>query len=254
MASSNSSTGASVADARRYALLTGVATPTDFPLVSIVVPVFEAERHVRESLDSILGQTYPNLEVLVMDDASTDGSAEVAAGFDDPRLQLHRNERNLGQFANVNTGIRLARGELIAIHHADDVYERDLLAEQVRYLEAVPEAGAVFALDSFIGPAGAVFGRVELPAEFRDGRLLRYPEILNGVLRYGNTLLRANSSLVRRDAYRAVGLFDDAYDLRADLEMWLRISRSYPIAIVDHHLVRYRWGHENVSGGAQRTC
>lgn len=229
-----------------------MATPTDLPLVSIVVPVYEAERYVRASLDSIIGQTYPNLEVLVMDDASTDGSPAVAAGFDDPRLRLHRNERNLGQFANVNAGIRLARGELIAVHHADDVYERDLLAEQVSYLGSVPEAGAVFAIDSFIDPAGVVFGRVELPQEFRDGRLLRYPEILNGVLRYGNTFLRASSSLVHRDVYRAVGLFDDAYGLRADLEMWLRISRSYPIAILDRHLVRYRWGHENVSGSYER--
>ncbi len=224
----------------------------DPPLVSVVVPVYQAERYVRESLESIAGQSYPNLEIIVMDDGSTDGSAAIAAAIEDPRLRLHRNERNLGQFENVNAGIRLARGELIAVHHADDVYERGLIAEEVEYLTAKPEAGAVFAIDTFIDPEGVPFGRLELPAEFRGGRLLRYPEILNGVLRYGNTFLRGGTSLVRRDVYRTAGLFDDAHDLRADLEMWLRISRAYPIAIIDRHLVRYRWGHETVSGSYER--
>ena len=65
-------------------------------------------------------------------------------------------------------------------------------------------------------------------------------------------MLRASSSLVRREVYADVGLFDDAYDLRADIEMWLRISRSYPIGIIDRHLFRYRWGHENVSQSYER--
>ena len=134
----------------------------DGPLVSVVVPVHNAAPWVGETLASILAQTYVNLEVIVMDDASTDRSGEIVAAFDDARVRQHRNERNLGQFANVNAGIRVARGELIAICHADDLYERTFLADQVAYLQAAPEVGAVFAKDSFIDPNGRVFGRLEL--------------------------------------------------------------------------------------------
>jgi glycosyltransferase involved in cell wall biosynthesis len=211
-----------------------------------------AGRWVADALESILGQTYSNLDVLVLDDASTDDSAEIVSGFRDPRLRRHRNERNLGQFESVNAGIRLARGDLIAVHHADDVYEPELIAEEVAYLVAEPAAGAVFAIDTFIDPHGVPYGRLELPPEFRGRRPLGHSEVLNGVLRYGNTMLRASSSLVRREVYEKVGLFDDRYDLRADLEMWLRISRSSPIAIIDRHLVRYRWGHDNVSQSYER--
>jgi teichuronic acid biosynthesis glycosyltransferase TuaG len=228
------------------------APPTIRPLVSIVVPVYNAERWVAEALDSILGQTYQDLEVLVLDDASTDGSREVIGSFRDPRLRSLRNASNLGQFENVNAGIRLAKGELVAVHHADDVYEPELIAEEVAYLDEVPAAGAVFALDTFIDPDGVPFGRLELPREFRGRRLLTYAELLNGVLRYGNTILRTSSSLVRRDVYERVGLYDPRYRLRADLDMWLRIARAYPIGLIDRHLFRYRWGHENVSSNYER--
>lgn len=221
-------------------------------LVSVVVPMHEAARWIGQALTSILAQSYEQLEVLVLDDASRDGGAEVVASVDDPRVSLHRHERNVGQFANVNAGIRLARGDMIAVHHADDVYERDLIAAQVAYLDAEPTVGAVFALDTFIDPSGRPFGRLELPSELRGERPLTYPEVLNAVLRYGNTFLRASSSLVRRDVYESVGLFSQAYGLRGDLEMWLRIARAYPVAIIERHLVRYRWGHENVSQGYER--
>ena len=222
------------------------------PLVTVVLPMHNAAQWVGEAIESILSQSYEKLEVLVLDDASTDGGDAVISAFTDRRLQCHRNERNLGQFATVNAGIRMARGDLIAIRHADDVYEPELIAEQVAFFASEPAAGAVFAIDTFIDPTGVPFGRLELPREFRGTRLFSYREILNGVLRYGNTMLRASSSLVRREVYADVGLFDDAYDLRADIEMWLRISRSYPIGIIDRHLFRYRWGHENVSQSYER--
>src|SRR5262245_40453342 len=91
-------------------------------LVSIVVPVYNGARYLRESLDSILGQTYPHTEVLVMDDASTDETPQVLASYGD-RVRVHRQPWNRGIYGNANDGIALARGEYIAVYHGDDVYD-----------------------------------------------------------------------------------------------------------------------------------
>jgi GT2 family glycosyltransferase len=222
------------------------------PLVSVVVPVFNTERYVRESLDSILGQTYTNLEVIVMDDASTDGASDILRAYDDPRLSYIRNERNLGLFANVNEGIRRATGELIAMHHSDDVYDPELLSKQVEFLLRNPEVGAVFAIDVLIDANGRERGRIKLPEELRGREILTYPTVLNGILRYQNVFLRGCQCLIPRRVYEDVGFFDDTYRLRADLDLWLRVSRRYSIGVIEEHLLSYRQGHDNESARYDR--
>lgn len=232
--------------------IAGAREPEARPLVSVVLPVYNGERWLAASLESILAQTYPHLEVLVMDDASTDATGEIAQAFPDDRVRYHRNERNLGQFGNVNAGIACAGGELVALYHADDLFDPVLVEREVDYLVRNPEAGGVFCIDIFIDPDGREFGRLSLPPEFRGGKPLEYREVLNGVLRYGNVFLRGQTSMIRRSVYERVGPFVERYGLRGDLEMWLRIARHAPIGILDQHLVRYRWGHENVSQRYER--
>src|SRR5260370_29460519 len=94
----------------------------DRGLVSIIVPVFNGERYLRESLESVLAQTYPRTEIFVMDDASTDGTAGVVATFGD-RVKYHRQEANRGIYGNANDGIEMADGEFIEIDHAGDLYD-----------------------------------------------------------------------------------------------------------------------------------
>jgi len=217
------------------------------PLVSVVVPVFDAERYLRESLDSILAQTYENIEVIVMDDASSDGSAAILDSYVDGRLRAIRQSVNRGIFDNLNDGIREASGDLIAFFHADDVYHPRIIEREVALLVARPKVGAVFCTDIFIDPDGREFGRLVLPKEIRDAEILRYEDVLNGFLRYQNSFIRGQSSLIRKEVYETVGLFDGTYSLRADLDMWLRIASRYPIAVLDKYLVWYRYGHENSS-------
>jgi glycosyltransferase involved in cell wall biosynthesis len=213
----------------------------------VVVPVFNTIRYAAESIESILAQTYTNIEVILMDDASTDGVSDILRAYADPRVRYVRNERNLGQFANVNAGIGLAAGELIALHHSDDVFDPSLLSKQVAFIARQPDVGAVFAIDVFIDGDGREWGRLELPHELRGRSTLTYPTVLNGILRHQNVFLRGCQCLIPRSVYDDVGLYDDRYDLRADLDMWLRIARRYPLGLIDEHLVGYRSGHENAS-------
>lgn len=217
------------------------------PLVSVVVPVLDGEATLQESLSSILEQHYPRLEVIVMDDGSTDATAEIVASFGD-RVTYHRQPSRRGIYGNANDGIALATGDLIGVFHADDVYLPEMVAREVAWLEAHPEAGAVFCLDVFVDAEGHEFGRLELLPELRGEQPLAYPVVLDALLRHKNVFLRCPTALVRADVYRELGGYRDSeFANTSDIEMWLRISRSYPIGVLDQHLLLYRRGHGSSS-------
>lgn len=224
-------------------------TPDSLPLVSIVVPVFNGEKYLRESLDSIVNQTYPRTQVLVMDDASTDGTATVVAGYGD-RVTYYRQPENKGQFGNVNDGIARADGEYIAVFHADDVYLPSIVEREVAFLQRHRDTGAVFCLDIFIDALGREYGKLSIPAEVRGGCPLEYHVILNALLKYKNVFLVGPSAMVRAAVYRDVGVYrGEEFRIASDLEMWARIARKYPIGILEEHLFRYRHGHGNSTQG-----
>jgi GT2 family glycosyltransferase len=220
------------------------------PLVSVVVPVFDGEPFLRESLESILAQTYPALEVIVMDDASTDASAAIAAevAATDERVRVHAQPANVGQFANVNAGLERARGELVAVYHADDVYEPEIVEREVAFLREHPDAGAVFTLATYIDPAGNEFGRLNrLPPSLGSLELFDYRVVLDAVLRDSSGFLPTPSALVRHDVYSEVGSYATCYGIRGDVDMWLRIASRHPVGLIREHLFRYRVGAHNES-------
>ena len=213
------------------------------PLVSIIVPVFNGEQFLRESLDSIVAQTYPQTEVLVMDDASTDGTQPIVKSYGD-YVRYYRQSITRGIYGNTNDGIGMARGEHIAVYHADDLYHPGIVEREVAFLREHPSAGAVFCQDVFMDLRGVEVGRLELPPEVRGGRPLEFPAIFNALLKYKNRILRCPSSMVRTSVYRDVGRYrDQEFRNTSDLEMWLRIARKYPIGILEEYLLWYRHGH-----------
>jgi glycosyltransferase involved in cell wall biosynthesis len=223
-------------------------------LVSIVVPVFNGERFVVESLDSILAQTYPNIEVIVVDDASTDSTADILAAYGD-RIRVIRQPETRGIYANANTGIEVARGEYIGVFHADDVYLPEMVEREVAWLEAHPNAGAVFSGVSFIDTDGRRFGAPYVqPTEVAHGGPVGYADVLNTLLTYKNRFLACPTALVRARAYRELGGYNqDVFKNTSDLEMWLRIARAnYPLGVLREPLLLYRRGHGSSSERYQR--
>lgn len=217
------------------------------PLVSVIVPSYNGARFLPESLDSILAQSYPNVEIFLLDDASTDETPAVAARYAG-RINYVRQPVNLGQFDNVNDGIARARGDLIAVYHADDVYLPHIVEREVAYLEAYPNVAAVFASDVFVDATGREYGRLTLPPEVRGELPLQYPTILNALLTYKNRFLVGPSAMVRASVYASVGRYrEERYRIASDLEMWMRIARRWPIAVLEDHLMKYRHFHGNAS-------
>jgi glycosyltransferase involved in cell wall biosynthesis len=218
-----------------------------WPLVSVVVPVFNGERYLRQSLDSILAQTYPRLELLVMDDASTDGTAGIISSYKD-RVTPYRQPHNRGQFANVNDGVMRAQGEYIAVYHSDDVYAPTIVEREVTFLQEHPEAGAVFCLALFIDALGRECGSLQVPAEVRGSGPFDYKTILNALLLHKNSFICGPSSMVRASVYQDVGLYrGDEFGIASDLEMWVRIAERRPVGILEEQLFGYRFGHGNLS-------
>jgi len=211
-----------------------VSTP---PLVSIVMPVWNGAPYLRESLDSILAQSYPRTEVIVVDDGSTDETPAILASYGDA-LFCHRREANLGIYPSTWEGIGLARGELVASYHADDIYDPEIVAREVEFLQRFPAAGAVFCADRFIDERGVEYARLELPPEVRGGRPLPFAVLFDAILNYKNRQLRTPSVMLRAAAVRELGGFRNELGAWADLDAWLRVARRHPIGILEEHLFR----------------
>jgi glycosyltransferase involved in cell wall biosynthesis len=223
--------------------------PTDVarPLVSVLVPSYNGAAFLREALDSILAQSYAPIELILLDDASTDDTPAIAAAYGE-RIRYVRQPANLGIYDNVNVGIEHAHGSLIATYHADDIYLPTIVEAQVAYLQAHPAVGAVFCSDIFVDAQGREYGRLALPDELRGERPLDYPLVLNTLLRRKNRFLVCPTAMVRASVHAEVGSYRQArYRNTADLDMWLRIARRHPIAVLESHLMKYRHFHGNSS-------
>lgn len=113
------------------------------PLVSVIMPFFNAEEYILSAVESVCQQTYQNIEIIVVDDASTDSSLGIVKGIADPRIQIIRNETNLGLAASLNKAIAAASGELIARMDADDICLPQRLARQVAFLQQHPSVSVL---------------------------------------------------------------------------------------------------------------
>ena len=214
----------------------------NLPLVCICIPTYNAAATIRETLKSILAQTYRNLVVHVSDNASTDGTLRVVESLADFRVCIHTNAENIEGEGNFNRCIQFAEGKYTAIFHADDTYEPDMVAKQVAYLEANPKVGAVFTAATTIdanGKASRVIGR----SGISNSNIINYdfPLLFKTILRRGNFIV-CPSAMVRTHVYKDEILRwrADLFRYSADLDVWLRIAISHSVAFLNEPLMRYR--------------
>ena len=204
--------------------------------VAIVVPARNAEATIGETLDSVAHQTFADFETVVVDDGSTDRTAEIAASFD-ARFRCLR-EAPRGVSAARNRGVELTSAPFIAFLDADDYWDPTKLERQLEALSIRPEAGVCYAAVTRVGPRGDVVGSA--PAlEYDDptAALLLYSNIVSG---------SCSSAMVRRDSVRAVR-FDPRFSQCADWHYWLRLSLDTGFVAVPQPLVMYRSSGENMS-------
>lgn len=213
------------------------------PLVSICIPTYNSGATLGQTLASIVGQSYPRLEILVVDNASTDNTIEVVRRFDDPRITMHQNATNIGAEGNFNRCIALAGGLYTAIYHADDLYTSQMVAQQVEFLDCHPDAGGVLTEAMVIDGHGREHGAIGFPAELRThgARTVSFVELFSALLRHSNFLV-CPSAMVRTSVYKddIQGWRGQLFGSSADLDIWLRIARRSGLGLLPAKLMKYR--------------
>lgn len=200
------------------------------PLVSVVIPVFNQERFVGEAIESVLNQTYPRVELIVVDDGSTDSTRDVIEQYGGRLVYLH--QANAGASVALNAGIQRARGDLVGWLSSDDVYFPTKVALQVEQFAREPEIGLSYTDFQVIDGRGIVLRTVRSPY-FEDRREFTRRMIL------GN-FVNGSSVLVKRAVLEAVGPFDPELRYHADGNMWLRILKRHGFGHVPQVLLKYR--------------
>ena len=213
---------------------------TTYPLVSVVMPAYNARPFIEEAIRSVLNQDYPNIELVVVDDGSRDGTPEAAEQFD-VRVKVLR-QRNAGPAAARNRGIAAAGGDFIAFLDADDVWFPGKVSMQVQYLQGHPDVGVVFGgfLRWYPQPDGSFLAA---PAPVNLGSPLKLVPGHSGWI-YKDILLDSViciiTAMVRRSVIEKVGTFDESLRTGEDYDFWLRVSRQFRAAEFDRTLAYYR--------------
>lgn len=199
------------------------------PLVSVIMPVYNAERFVGASLKSILGQQYSKLQVVVVNDGSTDGSEDVIRSFDDPRI-VYLSQANGGVSAALNTALKAATGSLIARQDADDISAPERIAKQVQFFQNNPDTVILGSWGSYMAGTAAQDSELVRPttdAAIRFALLFDSPFVSTSVM--------ASAS-----AFAIAGGFDGSERVWDDYDMWSRLVAVGKAANLPERLVQYR--------------
>ncbi len=195
------------------------------PRITILLPVYNGERHIGEAIESALAQTEREFELLIGDDGSTDGTLGVVARYRDPRIRLVQAPRNRGQFPNINALLPHVRTPLLKFLCHDDVLEPGCISAHLRFFDEHPDA--VMSQSQaimFEDPGGRVLGAWPI-----EGPPLVYDRTtaLQLLLFHGCVPGNLSSVCARTEALRRAGGFDETFEIAGDYEMWVRlIDRS----------------------------
>jgi len=211
------------------------------PLVSICIPAYNAEKTIARTLQSLIAQTYRNLEIIVVDNCSTDETASIARSFSDNRIKVYSNEEHLPSAEyNWNRCFRYPTGKYLAVFHADDIYSPDIVSRQVETFKEYPTVVGVFTQGTIIDDNDIPMGTFKLPEEIIGNQPYTYNELLNAVLIHAD-FLPTPSAMIKTGIY--LGCAPVRYDQFAsasDLDIWLRIAKYGEIVILDENLLNYR--------------
>ena len=208
------------------------------PRVTVVMAVYNAERFLEEAVSSILSQSWHDFELIVVDDASTDGSFAVVDRFDDPRIRVIRHQVNQGASLSRNDALSAARGEYIAIMDADDICAPNRLKQQIDFLDAHPQAGLVgCAVYDNIDATGAVLYTSFLP---------EHNEAIQRALMERWCFLHS-SIMFRRSLCGSAGVYRTAFEPAEDHDFVLRLAERAEVHNLDEPLVTYRLNHSGLT-------
>lgn len=202
------------------------------PLVSVILPTHNRLAYLREAIATVLQQDYAHLELIVIDDGSTDGTQTAMHGFRHPIVHYHARP-NRGAAAARNAGLKLAHGSLITFLDSDDLWEPRKIGLQVQQFRQQPQLGMLATNFKYIDSARRPVSDPAKPYGYQikdfigDIADIEFP-------------MATSAMMVRREVFDRVGLFDETLRISEDLDLWIRIGLAFPVAYLDQVLVSIR--------------
>lgn len=241
-------------------------------IVSVILPTYNRANYIKDAIESVLDQTYRNIELLIIDDGSTDNTQAVIESYlKDNRIRYIK-QKNSGAAVARNKGLELSKGKYVAFIDSDDMWEKNKLEIQLAVMDALPDVAIVCSDFSSIDAKGyvekshiktyfSVFNDYNLSYEevfcnmltqgikgLQDTEKVYWGNVYNTMI-FGNLIL-TSTTLFRKEAFDKVGFFDITYETLEDYDLFLRLAQKCPIAFVDKPLIRYRYNENQLSGNA----
>lgn len=200
--------------------------------VSFLVSAHNNQKYILASVRSLLSQTWIEYEIVIVDDASTDGTAAILEEFThyDSRIRVIRNHENLGLTKSLNIGLARCGGTYIARMDADDIALPDRLQKQLDFLESNPNVAACGSLGVYIDEAGKEIGPKDLPTTY---------EAIKKKLLFNNQFIHS-SLFFRKSVLDKMGGYNEAFKTAQDYELMMRIAATYPVANLSDRLIKWR--------------
>ncbi len=213
------------------------------PAVTVLMCVYNGERFLRPAIECILDQSFFYFEFLIVDDASTDASADIIGSYDDERIVVVRNTENLGLTRSLNRGLDAARAPLIARHDADDISHPARLAAQVKLMDAQPDIAVVGAQAALIDEQGRVSGRLNRATSVHG---VHWHLMVDAAVVHSSAMFR------REVIWEQLGGYDPEFRTSQDADLWTRVAKSHRVINLSMELVQLRVHGGSVSAGYNR--
>lgn len=197
-------------------------------LISVIIPTYNRCEKLKMAMESVLTQTYENIELLVIDDGSTDNTHEMIEGIADERVKYIRLPHNMGAAAARNEGVRLAQGEFVAFHDSDDLWLPEKLEKQMNYWNNHPECSMIYCAYLFYVDNNE-YRTPDMDRGNLEGDILRYLLLRNSI--------GTPTMLMRKHCFEEVGGFNTSLHCLEDWEFAIRFAESFYIGYVDEVLV-----------------
>ena len=210
--------------------------------ISVVVPVFNGEKTIKETINSILHQTFKDIEVIISDDGSTDSTLEIVKSISDSRIKVF-SYPNAGVSASRNRGISQSKAEYIAFIDADDLWTPDKLESQWEALQKNSQAAVAYSWTDYIDESSKFL---------KSGRRIKANGDAFSKLLLFNFLENGSNPLIGRKALEEVGGFDEFLPAAQDKDMWLRLAANYEFVCVEKPQILYRTSTTSMSTNLKR--
>ena len=198
--------------------------------ISVVMAVYNGEKYLAESINSILNQTYSNFEFIIIDDCSTDHTWEIITNYTDPRIKVIKNQKNLKLPSSLNLGLRMACGEYIARMDADDIASPDRFEKQINYMEKNKDVAVIGGSFQVINEDGK---KMYINKAYCDEMLEKYYLIPSPI---GHPTAMFRKSMTVDEGF----FYDEKYTSAQDYDLWLRIAKKHKINNIPDVVLKYR--------------